>query len=129
MHPHLCSLRQRPGARITHSEFVGVRENRSISAVTRWVIMAPMNISIALPDDVAEQMRARWRDVPRRALEALAADAYRAGVISGMQVQRILGLGSRWDVERFLQEAGALLGYSEQELREDLEALRELPDP
>jgi hypothetical protein len=66
-----------------------------------------MNISIALPDDVAHQMSAQWHDLPRRALQALAADAYRAGLITSAQVQRLLGLPSRWDVERFLQEAGA----------------------
>ena len=88
-----------------------------------------MNISITLPDDVAEQMKAQWQNLPRRALEALVADAYRAGILTGAQVQRILGHESRWEVEEFLYQAGASLGYGEKELQEDLEALRELPDP
>ena len=88
-----------------------------------------MNISITLPDDVAEQMQAQWQNLPRRALEVLVADGYRAGILTGAQVQRILGLGSRWEVEEFLYQAGAFLGYGEKELREDLEALQELPNP
>ena len=54
-----------------------------------------MNISITLPDDVAEQMQAHGCNLPRRALEVLVADGYRAGILTGAQVQRILGLGSR----------------------------------
>ncbi len=88
-----------------------------------------MNISITLPDDVAEQMQAHGCNLPRRALEVLVADGYRAGILTGAQVQRILGLGSRWEVEELLYQAGADLGYGAKELREDLEALRELPNP
>ncbi len=88
-----------------------------------------MNISITLPDDVAEQMQAHWRNLPRRTLEVLVADGYRAGVLTGAQVQRILGLGSRWEVEELLHQAGAYLGYGAKELQQDLEALRELLDP
>ncbi len=36
-----------------------------------------MDITITLPDDVAEQMEAQWQNLPRRALEALVADGYR----------------------------------------------------
>ncbi len=81
-----------------------------------------MNISITLPDDVAEQMQSQWQNLPRRALEVLVVDGYRAGILTSAQVQRILGLGSRWEVEEMLYQAGAGLGYGAKELREDLEA-------
>jgi hypothetical protein len=87
-----------------------------------------MNISITLPDEVARQMQAEWKDLPHRALEVLVADGYRAGILTGAQVQRILRLESRWDTEEFLRQAGACLGYGEKELQEDLAALQELPE-
>ena len=71
-----------------------------------------MNISISLPDDV----------------EALAVDGYRAGILTGAQVQHLLGLDSRWEVDEILYRSGVSLGYGEKELREDLDALRELPN-
>ena len=48
-----------------------------------------MNISITFPDDLANQMRNRWEDLPRHALEALAAAAYRGGILTAAQVRRL----------------------------------------
>lgn len=85
-----------------------------------------MEISITLPDDLAAQLADRWQDLPRHALEALAADAYRQGVFSSAEVQRILGLPSRFDVARFLKEAGVPVAYGEAELEADRQTWREL---
>lgn len=40
-------------------------------------------------------------------------------------MQRILGLPSRYDTDAFLEEAGADLGYTLQDLEEDLCAYRQ----
>ena len=87
-----------------------------------------MNVSITLPDDVARQMRDQRVNLPRMALEALAAEGYRRGVITSAQVQRLLGHESRFETEAFLKSAKAFLDYSADDLREDLRALEELPD-
>ena len=86
-----------------------------------------MNISITLPDEIAVHLESRWKDLSRRALEALVVDAYRNGIISSAETQRILGLESRWDVEELLQAKQAYLGYSEKDLEQDLDALRSHP--
>ena len=64
------------------------------------------------------------QDLPRHALEALAAAAYRSGVLTGAEVGCMLGLESRWEVEDFLKNAEALLGYTEADLSRDLQAIR-----
>lgn len=64
-----------------------------------------MNISIELPDKIAEQIGSRWHDLPRRALEALVADACRENVISGPQAQEMLGLQSRLELDAFLKQS------------------------
>jgi AraC-like DNA-binding protein len=83
-----------------------------------------MVVQLQVPDDIAEKLATRWSDVPRGALEALAADAYRSGVLTAFEVQRLLGLSSRWKTEEFLHRAKVDLGYTEDDLNEDAAHLR-----
>jgi Uncharacterised protein family (UPF0175) len=78
-----------------------------------------MEIGIRVPDDLGAHLASHWQDLPRHALEALAAEAYRQGVFSSAEVQRVLGLPSRFDVARFLKEAGVPAAYGEAELEAD----------
>ncbi len=78
-----------------------------------------MEIAITLPDDLGAQLAENWDDLPRHALEALAADAYRRGLFSSAEVQRLLGLSSRFEVARFLKEAGVPLAYDESDFEAD----------
>jgi chromosome segregation and condensation protein ScpB len=68
-----------------------------------------MNITIEVPEDIARQLESIWVDLPQRAAEALAIVAYRSGVITEAEVQRMLHLSSRWEVDAFLKRANAYL--------------------
>ena len=46
--------------------------------------------TIPIPDNVALQIKNQWPDIPRRALEAFALQAYRNGVITEYEVQKLL---------------------------------------
>jgi len=59
-----------------------------------------MEVTIHLPDDVAERLTARG-EVSRRVLEALAAEGFREGALSLYQDSQMLGL-SRVETEDFL---------------------------
>ena len=83
-----------------------------------------MVVQLQVPDDIAEKLVAKWGDLPQCALEALAVDAYRERVLTAFEVQRLLGLSSRWKTEEFLKRSRADLGYTEEDLREDAETLR-----
>lgn len=85
-----------------------------------------MDITITLPDDLAERLAGEWNDLPRHILEALAADAYRQGIFSSAEVQWILGLPTRFDVAHFLRQAGVPLSYREVEFEEDRRTWREI---
>jgi len=84
-----------------------------------------MKISIQIPDEVGARLTSRWRDLPRHALEALVVDAYRRDMLTAAEVQGILGLPSRYDADAFLKEAEAELGYTWQDLEEDLRTYRQ----
>jgi predicted HTH domain antitoxin len=85
-----------------------------------------MQVFLDVPDDIAHKLEAGWSDLPRQALEAVAVQAYRSGLLTSAEVQRMLGLSSRWETDELLKGAGAYLDYSEEDLRQDLETLRRL---
>lgn len=83
-----------------------------------------MNVAIEIPDDVARQLKARSGEVSKAVLEAVAVEAYRSGTITAAQVQQMLGLPSRWDVESLLRRAEAYHDYSMADLEHDIAVIR-----
>lgn len=79
-----------------------------------------MNVAIELPEDIARRLETEWPDLPRRALEALAVEGYRAGLLTRGEVQRLLNL-SWHETEAFLKERQAYLHYTEDDLQQDRE--------
>lgn len=88
-----------------------------------------MDVAIQVPEDVARQLEAKRGDVPRRALESLALEAYKSGVITAAEVGRMLKLSSRWETEAFLKRAQADLDYTEADLEQDIAAIRQVSPP
>ncbi|HVO98984.1 MAG TPA: UPF0175 family protein [Bryobacteraceae bacterium] len=84
-----------------------------------------MQVTVELPDSVAEQIRASTPDIARRMLEALAIEGYRSGTLTGKQVREMLGLKSRFDLDPFLKRAGVFREYTAEELESDFQASRE----
>ena len=85
-----------------------------------------MIVCITLPDDVSHRILEKRRDLSRCTLEALALESYRDGLLTEAEVQRMLDLPSRWQTEDFLKSSQAYLDYSESDLQQDIEAIREL---
>lgn len=85
-----------------------------------------MNVSIAIPDDVMQRLEGQWTDIPQRALEALSIEAYRMGILTSAEVQRMLNLASRWDVETLLKRSKVYLDYTEADLEQDIQTFERL---
>lgn len=80
-----------------------------------------MQITVNLPDDLAQQP-----NPGRKALESLAIEGYRSGVLSHFQASQMLGL-SRIEFDGFLKERQIFdHAYGLDDLKEDRETLREL---
>jgi hypothetical protein len=60
-----------------------------------------MNLIVPIPDDLAIRLAAQGGDLERRALEALAAEEYRAGRLTKAELRRILGLRTRVALDGF----------------------------
>ena len=83
-----------------------------------------MECTIPIPDDIALQIKNQWPDVPRRALEALALEAYRNGVITEYEVQKLLKISSRMELDAFLKQSKTYIDYTERDLQQDIENIR-----
>jgi len=84
-----------------------------------------VNIAIDIPDDIGNVLAAQAGGVSRAVLEAVAIEAYRSGAITPAQVQKMLGLHSRWETESFLRRAEAFHDYTMDDLERDIAAIRD----
>jgi hypothetical protein len=68
-----------------------------------------MQITLDLPEDIARQLGSDATGLQRTALEALALEGVRSGKLSAGQARRLLGLGTRLQIDAFLKEHGVYL--------------------
>lgn len=62
-----------------------------------------MNLTVEIPDDLANRLAARGDDLARRALEGFALEEYKNGRITKPELRRLLGFESRYELEGFLK--------------------------
>jgi len=85
-----------------------------------------MRVTVDIPDDVAERLRAAGGDLSRRALEAFALEEFKRGQLSKPELRRLLGFATRDSLDGFLKAHGVFETYSLDDLareRQDLERL------
>jgi hypothetical protein len=87
-----------------------------------------MQVTIELPDEIADEIRKSTRDVGRRMLEGFAIEGYRSGALTGWQVRHLLGLRNRPELDAFLRQTGVFREYSPEELERDFQNSRRASD-
>jgi len=85
-----------------------------------------MQIQIALPDDIAYSLEAKWGNLEQRLLEMLVIAAYQEGSISAGKVRELLGMSTRLEVDAFLKQKGVYLHYNEADFEQDIATMRRL---
>ncbi len=85
-----------------------------------------MAITINLPEQIENALRAQWDDLDQAAKEALAIESYRRGKIGLGQVARILGLETRIEAQAWLAKRRVPLNYDLSDLEADRETLGKL---
>jgi hypothetical protein len=92
-------------------------------------IMSPgdagMQITLELPEDIAQGLESKWKDLPRAALESLALEAYRSHALTAAQLRRLLGFETRMQVDAFLKEH-EVYDFTAADFEQDRETLRQL---
>jgi hypothetical protein len=81
--------------------------------------------TVQLPEDIARGLEAKWKDLSRAALEAMAIEGYRARVLSAYQVRRMLGFQTRFQLDGFFKQH-EVFDYTLEDLQSDRDTLRRL---
>ena len=86
-----------------------------------------MHLSVEIPDDFAGRFTGTGDDLSRRALELLALEEYKSGHLTGTELQRLLGFGTRYKLDGFLKAHGVLIDdYTVEDLRCEVANLQRL---
>jgi hypothetical protein len=85
-----------------------------------------MNLTLRIPDDLVQRLRAGGDDISRRALEALAVEEYRAGRLTRPELRRLLGFGTRAELDGFLKGRGIDESMTIEEFERDRQDLDRL---
>ena len=88
--------------------------------------IAVMDITICIPDDIAERLIAEGVDLERRALEGLGLVEYKAGRLTRAELRRLLGFSTRHQLDGFLKDHGVNEGMTLKEFEKDRETLDRL---
>jgi hypothetical protein len=62
-----------------------------------------MDVTLHIPDELAEPLNAAAGDLSRRALEAFALEEYKNRRISKTHLRRLLGFETRYELDGFLK--------------------------
>ena len=85
-----------------------------------------MNVTIEIPDELARQLKAAGADLPRRVLETIALEEYKAERISKAQLRRALGFETRFELDDFLKAHQVGSNVTIDDLRRDIQDLQSL---
>jgi hypothetical protein len=85
-----------------------------------------MELTLHIPDDVAERLSAAGSDLSRRALEAFGLEEYKASRLSDSQLRQLLGFATRQELDGFLKAHEVWLNYTMEDLERERAALKRL---
>src|SRR5262249_4817571 len=88
--------------------------------------VSTMQVTLAIPDDVAERLKAAGGDLARRALEGLALEEYKRGHLTKSELRRLLGFETRYELDGFLKIHGVYEFYSLVDFERERKDLQEL---
>lgn len=85
-----------------------------------------MDLTVAIPDDVAQRLSASGGDLSRRALEAFAAEEYRQGRLHKPNLRRLLGFTTSDQIDTFLKAHEVWIDYTVEDLERERAGLQHL---
>ncbi len=80
---------------------------------------AVMQVHLEIPEDLAKQLAPEPGDLARTAIEAVALEGVRSGKLTVSQGRRLLGIGSRYEMDGFLKAHGVFLDLTLDDVRRD----------
>lgn len=85
-----------------------------------------MELTVQIPDELANRLGAPESELSRRALEAFALGEFTGGRITKPELRELLGLGTRYELDGFLKSHGVYEDYTIADFEQEREALKQL---
>lgn len=85
-----------------------------------------MNVTVEIPDDIAQRLMNTGGDLSRRALESFVAEEYRQGRLHKPDLRRIFGFETSYEIDGFLKSHSIYDEYSIEDFEREREALKRL---
>ena len=85
-----------------------------------------MELTVQIPDDVAQRLSATGGDLARRALEALVAEEYKQGRLTKPDLRRLLGFETSDQIDSFLKAHDIWIDYTVEDLERERAGLKRL---
>jgi hypothetical protein len=85
-----------------------------------------MEVTVQIPDDLANRMTAGGGDLSRRALEALAIEEFKTGHLTKPELRRLLGFETRYELDGFLKAHQVCEEYTLEDFERERDALKDL---
>jgi len=83
-----------------------------------------MELTINIPDNIAEIFQEHGEDLARVVLESIAIHAYRAHILTRAEVARLLGFQTTLQVDDFMTKAGVPFPYDFEDYQQDLRTIQ-----
>lgn len=80
-------------------------------------------MNIPIPADLEDRLQPHLAQLSRRALEAIALEAYTNCLISAAEVQALLQFPSHLATDAFLKENGAIRSLTLEDVQQDVQTL------
>ena len=85
-----------------------------------------MQVTVEIPDELAQKLTREGQDTARATLEALAIEGYRSGALTTYQTRQLLGFQTRYELDGFLKSRNVWdHAYSLENLEEDRRTLQQ----
>jgi hypothetical protein len=81
--------------------------------------MAAIHVTLEIPEDLSCRIADDPGGLSRAALEGLALEGIRAGKLTVSQARRLIGIGSRYEMDGFLKAHGLFLDLTLDDVRND----------
>ena len=85
-----------------------------------------MRLTVEIPDDLVGLLSASGGDLARRALEAFALEEYKSGRLTEDGLRRLLGFGTRYQLDGFLKAHNVWVEYTLEDFRREVDSLDRL---
>ena len=80
-------------------------------------------MTVHIPDDIAARLHVFDGNLARRVLETLALEEFKIGRITKLKPRRLLGFGTRYELDGFLKAHRIYECYTMEDFERDREAL------